>query len=119
MIADDDWMSREVLQAFLEGAGYPVIAATSGVEALNLARERQPMLAVVDVRMKDMSGYDVCIALKQDGTTEAIKIVLITGLLREQEKNRAAQAGADDVVSKSLDWNAILARVCKLLPPGA
>ncbi len=119
LIADDDWMNREVLQSFLENAGYPVIIASSGVEALNLARERMPMLAVVDVRMADLSGYDVCVALKQDATTGKIKVVLITALLREQERNRAAQVGADDVVSKTLDWNTILAHICKLLPPGA
>ncbi len=119
LIADDDWMSREVLQSFLENAGYRVIAASSGVEALNLARERNPHLAVIDVRMNDMSGYEVCTTIKQDGATGLIKVVLITALLREQERNRAAQAGADDVISKSFDWNVILAHVCKLLPPGA
>ncbi len=119
LIADDDWMSREVLQSFLENAGYRVIAASNGVEALNLARERSPLLAVVDVRMNDISGYQVCATLKQDGTTGSMKVMLITALLREQERNHAAQAGADDLISKSFDWNLILARVCKLLPPGA
>jgi CheY-like chemotaxis protein len=119
LIADDDWMSREVLQSFLEGAGYRVIAAANGSDTLNLARERQPMLAVVDVRMNDMSGYEVCKLIKQDGATGTMKVMLITALLREQERNSAAQAGADDVISKSLDWNVILTRVCKLLPLGA
>jgi CheY-like chemotaxis protein len=119
LIADDDWMSREVLQSFLESAGYRVIAASNGSDALNLARERQPMLAVVDVRMNDLSGYEVCKTIKQDGATGAMKVMLITALLREQERNSAAKAGADDVISKSFDWNVILAHVCKLLPPGA
>ena len=119
LIADDDWMSREIMQSFLENSGYPVLLAASGAEALSLARERLPTLAVVDLRMNDLSGFEVCAALKGEPATAAIKVALISALLRDQERTQAAAVGADDVISKTLDWNAILARVCRLLPPGS
>jgi CheY-like chemotaxis protein len=115
LIADDDWMNREVMQSFFEHAGLEVVIASDGSEAVELAQARQPRLALLDVRMRGVDGYAVCAQLKADEATRHIIVVLITALERDHDRERAAQVGADDFVPKSMDWTAILERIEGLL----
>jgi CheY-like chemotaxis protein len=115
LVVDDDWMNREVMQSFFEHAGYQVIVATNGNQALQLAHTHHPALAMIDVRMSDLSGYEVCHLLKSDTQTQNVKVVLITALERKEDRVYAQEARADDFVSKSLEWPAIVERVGLLL----
>lgn len=115
LIADDDWMNRDVMQSFFEHAGFAVVIARDGTEAIKLAHEQQPRLALLDVRMRGVDGYEACARLKADETTRAIIVVLITALERDHDRERAVQSGADDFVPKSMDWTDILARIEGLL----
>lgn len=115
LIADDDWMNREVMQSFFEHAGLEVVIAKDGSEALELAHARQPRLALLDVRMRGVDGYAVCAQLKADEATRQMIVVLITALERDHDRERAVQVGADDFVPKSMDWTAILERIEGLL----
>lgn len=115
LIADDDWMNREVMQSFFEHSGYGVIVAQDGAEAVRLAQEHKPDLALLDVRMRGMDGYEVCAELKGDAATQSIVVVVITALERDKDRERAAEVHADDFVQKSMDWTTIMTRIEKLL----
>lgn len=115
LIADDEWMNREVLQIFFEQAGYQVMAAASGSQALAFARKTPPVLAVLDLRLGDVRGDEVCAAMKADPQTANSKVVLISAMNDTADAEAAQAAGADGYLSKTLDWPVIIQRSLALL----
>lgn len=115
LIADDDWMNRELMQAHLEHAGFHVLTANNGAKALEVARSELPNLVVLDVRMPLLDGYQVCVHLKSTPATSHIPVFLITALEDEASKRKGAESGADDFVSKPFEINDILARIQRFL----
>lgn len=115
LIADDDWMTREVLEAHLVSAGCAVVLAHSGQQALALALAHPPDLVLLDVRLPDVNGYDVCQRLKAGPATAAVPVALVTALSSEADKQRAISAGADDLLFKPFDSATLLLRVRSLL----
>jgi len=95
LVVDDDAMNREVMEALLETEGYQVLTARNGKIALQIASDKHPNLILLDVRMPDISGYDVCKKLKSDATTADITIIIISGLDGPEERRRSKEAGAD------------------------
>ena len=65
LVVDDDYLSRELLQAHLENAGYRVLLANSGERALTMAAADQPDLILMDVNMPGLTGYSTCVQIKQ------------------------------------------------------
>lgn len=114
LIADDEWMSRQLMRAFLERGGYAVLEARNGQEALRMAREHQPELMLLDVRMHDLSGFEVCARLKADPATFHIKIIILSALAGKKETAKAETSGADLFLSKSMAWTSIMAQVAAL-----
>lgn len=114
LIADDEWMSRQLMRAFLERGGYAVLEARNGQEALRMAREHQPALMLLDVRMHDLSGFEVCARLKADPATFHIKIIILSALAGKKETAQAETSGADLFLSKSMAWTSIMAQVAVL-----
>ncbi len=115
LIADDERLNRELVRTFLETAGYAVIEASNGTDALRMARAEQPVLAMLDVRMYGMNGYDVTRALKSDSLTSRIKVVIISAQNRPSDQAEAREAGADAYLYKLLDWGVILKKVGELV----
>ena len=115
LVVDDDWMNREVMEAHLLAAGYEVLLARSGEEALALSFERDPDLILLDVRMQGMTGYEVCAAMRAHERTQTTPIVMVTALDRDEEKQQALDAGADDFIIKPFTSLTMLARVKSLV----
>jgi CheY-like chemotaxis protein len=115
MVVDDEWMNREMLQAYLEGAGYEVVLVASGPKALELAAARPPDLVLLDVRMTGMNGYEVCARLKATEATRYTPVLMVTGLVGDDDKRQALNAGADDFIPKPLDSLIMLNRIKSLL----
>jgi CheY-like chemotaxis protein len=108
LIADDEWMNRELMRTFLVRGGYKVLEARNGEQALSMAREHNPDMILLDVRMYDLNGFDVCAQLKSDPATQHIRIVMVSALSAAEEKERAAAVGAAAFISKSTDWTSIM-----------
>ncbi len=115
LVVDDVATNRIVMKVKLAAACYTVDQAESGSEALRAARSTKPDLILLDVLMPDMSGLDVCRALKADPDTADIPVVLITALSDRTAKMEGLEAGADDFLTKPVEEVTLLARVRSLL----
>ena len=115
LIVDDVATNRIVLKVKLASAYYETIQASSGAEALKMARAVKPDLVLLDVELPDMSGIEVCERLKADPALREIPVVMITAFHDPARRVEALQAGAEDVFWKPLDELVLLARLRSLL----
>jgi len=115
LIVDDDWMSREVLQAYVQLGGYKVAVASDGVQALSMIQTDPPDLVLLDVRMHGMDGYEVCRHIKNDERTRHIQVWLITAMNSEEDHQTGRAAGANGFLNKPFDPGTILARIQSIL----
>jgi DNA-binding response OmpR family regulator len=111
LIADDDVDVLELVAFRLERAGYGVIQARDGEEALNAAVEHRPALAVLDVMMPKMTGYEVVRALREREETRRMPVILLTARVQEADVSRGFEAGADDYIKKPFSPQELRARV--------
>ena len=115
LVVDDSPIELKLMAKILGQAGYEVITATSGAQALTLARESRPDLVLLDLNMPELDGYEVCRRLKEDEATRAIPVVLYS--VRDQivDVLRGLEVGAEDFIVKGLRRDALLARLSRLL----
>lgn len=115
LVIDDDWMNREVIEAYLQTKNYRVSAAHNGKTGLEIAQNDPPDLVMLDVMLPDMSGYEVCSQIKQDQVTQFVPVVMVTALESDDDRLKAIEAGADDFVTKPFNSILMLTRVKSLL----
>jgi diguanylate cyclase (GGDEF)-like protein len=99
LVVDDAPANIRVLRNLLVEEAR-VLFATSGRDALAVARSEQPDLILLDVMMPDMDGYEVCRALKADPTTQDLPVIFVTGLTEATDETRGLEAGAIDYITK-------------------
>jgi DNA-binding response OmpR family regulator len=115
LIADDDEDIRALVAFRLERAGYEVIMAGDGEQALRLTFERAPALVVLDVMMPKLTGIEVTRQLRAQATTSSLPVILLTARVQEADIARGFEAGANDYVSKPFSPQELQARVQALL----
>jgi DNA-binding response OmpR family regulator len=115
LVADDDDDIRQLLRFRLERAGYEVVEARDGEEALALAIRHRPDLAVMDVMMPRATGYEVTQRLRADESTKSIPVILLTARAQEADVSRGFEAGADDYLRKPFSPQELRARVQAIL----
>ncbi|MDT5030228.1 MAG: two-component system, OmpR family, alkaline phosphatase synthesis response regulator PhoP [Actinoplanes sp.] len=115
LVADDDADIRELVAFKLEQAGLEVIAVEDGQAALEQARARRPVLAVLDVSMPGLSGIDVCRMLRGDPATSGMLIIMLTARVQERDVEGGFSAGADDYVTKPFSPRELVSRIQALL----
>lgn len=115
LVADDEPYNLELLDRILRRAGYRVITAGTGAEALEKAHKVHPDIVLLDVNMPRMSGYDVCKEIKADPTTIFTPVILVTAVADTEDKIKGLDVGADDLLSKPVSRVELLARVRSLL----
>jgi diguanylate cyclase (GGDEF)-like protein len=112
LLAEDDAVSRRLLQAVLEQWGYEVILASDGAEAWQvLSGERAPLLAILDWVMPEMDGIEVCRRLRADEEPPYIYAILLTGRSEARDVVQGLDAGADDYITKPFDSNELRVRL--------
>jgi adenylate cyclase len=114
LVVDDMPANVRLLEAVLEPAGFSVISASSGPEALDLVVSELPDLVVLDVQMAGMNGYEVCRRIRENEATELIPVVMVTSHDSEARID-GIRAGADDFVTKPFDQQELLLRVRSLV----
>ena len=111
LIVEDSALQAALLRKLLEGAGYTVLVARDGQEALTKLEGELPFVIISDVDMPDMNGYELCHAVKTQATTSHIPVILLTGLGDPRHVIEGLQAGADNYVTKPYDGQRLLERV--------
>ena len=111
LIVDDVPANTELLQAKLTADYYQVEAAQDGFTALRIAHSWQPDLILLDVMMPGMDGYQTCRRLKSDNSTVHIPVVIVTALGDATERLHGLEVGADDFLTKPVDYDTLSARL--------
>ncbi len=108
LVVDDEPQILRALRTNLRGAGYDVVTAATGQEALALAAMRSPDALILDLVLPDMSGTDVCRDLR---TWSEVPVIVLSAVGDENAKVAALDAGADDYVTKPFGIDELLARL--------
>jgi len=111
LVADDDPDILSLVTLRLERDGYEVIGAPDGERAVEEALERTPDLALIDVSMPKLDGYEVTQRLRQHEPTSAIPIILLTARVQDSDVARGIEVGADDYVKKPFSTADLRTRV--------
>ena len=115
LIAEDERDIRDLITFTLGFAGYEVVAAANGEEALNLARQEIPDLILMDVRMPRMTGYEACIAMKADAKLKDIPVIFLSAKGQDSEIQTGLQAGAVEYLLKPFAPDQLTARIQAIL----
>jgi diguanylate cyclase (GGDEF)-like protein len=116
LVADDNRANRDALASLLEAAGYSVLLASDGAEALEMARERRPDVVISDVLMPRMDGYELARRLRDDADTRSIGLVFYTAYFGQPQALDLAHAhGVARVLVKPAENDAILRTVGEVL----
>ncbi|MGC1687685.1 MAG: HD domain-containing phosphohydrolase [Candidatus Acidiferrales bacterium] len=115
LLVDDEHAPRTGLEILLRREGFVVRAAADGASALAICEEFRPDLVLLDIVMPGLSGIEVCRQIKAMPEMRLTPVVLITGLSATSDRIQGINAGADDFLSKPIDYNELLARTRSLL----
>jgi CheY-like chemotaxis protein len=118
LVVDDNEINLDLLAKILKLEGYLVSTAHSGMEAIQLAEKEKPDLAILDVMMPDMNGYELCRKLRKLPFSMQIPIVMLTALSSVGERDQALEAGANDIWSKPFDMDVLRQRIGELISHG-
>jgi DNA-binding response OmpR family regulator len=115
LVADDDADVRELVEFRLARAGYEVITAADGEQAVEVAIERRPDLCVIDVMMPKLDGYEVTERLRKREELAGVPVLLLTASVQEAAVERGFAVGADDYIKKPFSPRELLERVAAAL----
>lgn len=111
LIAEDERDIRDLITFTLGFAGYEVVAAANGEEAVTLARQEVPDLILMDVRMPRMTGYEACAAMKTDDRLKDIPVIFLSAKGQDSEIQAGLQAGAQEYLLKPFAPDQLTARI--------
>ncbi len=115
LVADDESHILSVVSLKLRNAGFRVLTARDGQEALDLALAERPDLLITDYHMPQLSGLELCMRLKQDATTEAMPKIMLTARGYHLEPQDTEQSGILKMLSKPFSPRHLLATVNEVL----
>ena len=118
LVVDDEPEAVELLEFNLKQAGFEVIAAADGAEALRKARSVLPSLIVLDLMLPEIDGLEVCKMLRRDPATARIPIIMLTAKAAEIDRIIGLELGADDYITKPFSPRELVLRVRKVLQRG-
>jgi DNA-binding response OmpR family regulator len=115
LVVEDSRTQAEYLRHILETAGYRVLLAENGKEALENVATFLPTMILSDIVMPEMDGYELCQKIKLDGRTSAIPVILVSQLFDPADVIHGLECGADDFIVKPYDPEYIRARITSIL----
>ncbi len=119
LIVEDEIDAAKVLTTRLEAAGFEVQVATTGAEGLSCALEQTPDLAILDVQLPDIDGYQVCQKLRQFCEPAVVPILMLTGMNQPADQVTGFSHGADAYLTKPYEADELLRTVHLLLENAA
>ena len=118
LVVDDEPEAVELLEFNLKQAGFDVLTAEDGAEALKKARSALPSLIVLDLMLPEVDGLEVCKMLRRDQTTARIPIIMLTAKAAEMDRIVGLELGAEDYITKPFSPRELVLRVKKVLQRG-
>lgn len=115
LIIEDDHVISASLQALLEANGYQVTICNEGISGIRHAQKQPPALLLLDLMLPRVSGFDVCKTLKANELTKDIPVLVITGLGKMADVEKAFSAGAADYIIKPFDNARLMQKIQTLL----
>lgn len=116
LLAEDNEANLQTLETFLEYGGFSVVVARNGKEAVDTAFEYQPDLILMDIQMPKMDGLEAIRLIKQNNRFESIPIIALTALAMPGDRERCLSAGANNYVSKPVNFDTLINSMNELLP---
>lgn len=114
LVVDDDTRDQKVMETYLKKAGFKeIFFAKNAKEGVRRARELAPGFLILDTKLPDMDGFEVCRLLKQDKSFKT-KIILLTGFINAIDALKAREAGSDEYCVKTKDCRPLLEAVKKV-----
>lgn len=108
LVIDDEAEITQIIEAFLENAGYVVTTENSSVMGIERAKEIKPDLILLDIMMPNMDGYEICDELKKNSETRNIPVIFLTGKDSRDDQGRSFQVGGDMFVKKPFSCERLL-----------
>lgn len=115
LVAEDERDIRELIAFTLRFAGFDVMLATNGAEAVELAEANPPDLVILDVRMPKMSGYEACRRLKENPRTSSVPVVFLSAKGQDSEIQQGLASGADEYILKPFAPDELIQQVRDIL----
>ena len=115
LIAEDERDIRDLIAFTLKFAGYDIVTANNGEEAVMLTKQELPDLVITDVRMPKMTGYEACKLIKADPVTQHIPVVFLSAKGQEAEVQTGLDSGADEYLLKPFAPDQLTRKVADIL----
>ncbi len=115
LVCDDEPYIVESVSYVVRKAGFEVLVAEDGEEALATAKREHPDLIFLDIMMPRLSGHEVCRRLKEDPATQGAYIVMLTARGQEEDERRALDMGADEFMTKPFSPRKMRAKLQEVL----
>lgn len=118
LLVEDNDINRDMLTRRLTRAGLTVVTATDGVAALEMMREHQPGVVLMDMTLPVLNGWEATQQAKEDSAIAQIPIIALTAHAMAADKERALSAGCSEYETKPIDFPALLAKIYQFLEDG-
>jgi two-component system cell cycle response regulator DivK len=116
LVVEDQLDNRQILRDLLGNAGYELLEAENGAEALTAVAKQRPDLILMDIQLPVMDGYEATRRLKADPATKSIPIIVVTSYALSGDETKAREAGCDAYVTKPYSPRQLLGKVREFLP---
>jgi two-component system, cell cycle response regulator DivK len=116
LVVEDQLDNRQILRDLLGNAGYELLEAENGAEALTTVARQRPDLILMDIQLPVMDGYEATRRLKADPATKSIPIIVVTSYALSGDEAKAREAGCDAYVTKPYSPRQLLGKVREFLP---
>jgi two-component system cell cycle response regulator DivK len=116
LVVEDQEDNRRILRDLLTSAGYEIIQAENGEEALAAAARERPDLILMDIQLPVLDGYEATRRIKADPALRAIPVIAVTSYALSGDENKARAAGCDAYVTKPFSPRALLAKIREYVP---
>jgi len=116
LVVEDQEDNRQILRDLLATAGYDMIEAEDGVQAIAAASEHRPDLILMDIQLPELDGYEATRRIKADPALNAIPIIVVTSYALSGDEDKARAAGCNAYVAKPYSPRALLAKIREFCP---
>ncbi len=114
LLADDDPAILMTLEYLMKKSGYQVFVARNGTEAMAILDEEVPDVAILDIMMPDIDGYEICEAIRQNDTLQMTKVIFLSAKSRKLDIEKGMQVGADFYMTKPFSTKELMKKIEEL-----